>query len=64
MIGAVVTVVVGLMIWKIIPLCIEYGSRRIRRNVKLICNILGVMLVIVGVYRLVASLLASLGISF
>ncbi len=64
MIGAVITIVVGLVIWKIIPPCLEYGSRRIRRNVKLICNILGVMLTVVGAYRLVRSLLMSLDITF
>lgn len=60
MVGAIVKIIIGLFIWKIVPGWIEFGSSKTRSFVQLCLNIIGVVVVIAGII----SLLRSLGGAF
>lgn len=56
MIGPIVQIILGILLWKIIPSWIEYGSKKTRETIKLICNIVGIIIVLAGCYSLIKSL--------
>ena len=57
MISEVIEIVIGLVIWKMVPGWITEGNKSARDVIKLACNIIGVILVISGCYSLVMSLI-------
>ncbi len=56
MVRAVIEIIIGLFIWKIVPGWIEFGSKSTRNFAKVCFNIIGVVVVIAGVLALVRSL--------
>lgn len=56
MIGAIVEIIFGIVIWQLVPEWITEGDKNVRNAIKLICNIVGVILLLVGCYSLVMSL--------
>ena len=59
MIVAVVKIILGLFIWRIVPGWIEFGTAKARSFVQLCLNIIGIVIVISGII----SLLGVLGIN-
>lgn len=58
MIGSIIKIAIGFLLWKYVPRWITYGPAKTRSYIQLGCNILGLIIVISGVI----SLLHSLGI--
>ena len=61
MVSAIIEIIIGLVIWKMVPGWITEGNKSTRDIIKLACNIIGVILVIVGSYSLVRSLIGQIG---
>ena len=61
MVSAIIEIILGLIIWKMVPGWITEGNKSTRDIVKLACNIIGVILVIAGCYSLVVSLIGQIG---
>ena len=57
MTGAIIEIIFGIVIWQLVPGWITEGNKSTRDVIKLACNIIGVILVIVGCYSLVMSLI-------
>ena len=60
MIGSIIQIVLGLLLWKIIPGWIEYGDRKTREFIKLCCNIVGIIILLLGIISLFRPLLETL----
>lgn len=54
-IGNIIEIVIGFVIWKIVPGWITEGGKSVRNVIKLICNILGVIIVLHGCYALLMN---------
>ena len=57
MISSVIEIVIGLIVWKMVPGWITEGNKSARDDIKLACNIIGILLVIAGCYSLIMSLI-------
>lgn len=57
MIGAIIEIIFGVIIWQLVPGWITEGNKSARDVIKLACNIIGIILVIAGCYSLVISLI-------
>ena len=57
MTGAIIEIILGVVIWQLVPGWITEGSKSIRDIIKLVCNIIGVIMVIAGCYSLVMALI-------
>lgn len=57
MISSIVRIVIGLLIWKVVPGWIEFGTPQVRSFIQLCCNIVGIIIVISGVISLIRILL-------
>lgn len=53
MIAAIIEIILGVFIWRVVPSWITSGGKGTRDTVELICNILGVLIVIAGIISLV-----------
>lgn len=60
MTGAILKIILGLFIWKIVPGWIEFGDGRMRSFIQLCVNIIGIIMVISGGL----SFISSMGIGF
>lgn len=60
MVGAIIRIIIGLFIWKIVPGWVEFGSTKAHSFIQLCLNIIGIVIVISGC----VSLLRNLGIWF
>lgn len=56
MIGAILKIIVGLILWLVVPNWITYGPLKVRQWLQLICNIIGVLVVLSGGVSLVKVL--------
>jgi len=56
MIGAVIEIIFGLAIWKLLPSFIHTTKKR-KKKVAFWCNIIGAIIVILGAIHLLASFL-------
>lgn len=59
MMSAIIEIIIGLVVWKIIPGWITEGNKSMRDVIKLACNIIGVIIVIAGCYSLIMSLIGN-----
>lgn len=57
MVSSIIEIILGLIIWKIVPGWITEGKKNVRDIIKLACNIIGVIMLIAGCYSLVLSLI-------
>lgn len=57
MVSAIIEIIIGLIIWKIVPRWITEGKKNVRDKIKLACNIIGVIIVVAGCYSLVTTLI-------
>lgn len=46
----------GVVIWKLVPGWIEFGNGSVRQTISLICNIIGIIMVLFGAYDLIMSI--------
>ena len=60
MISTIIEIILGLVIWKVVPGWITEGNKSARDVIKLACNIIGIILVIAGCYSLIMSLISIL----
>lgn len=57
MVPAIIEIIIGLIVWKMVPGWITEGNKSARDVIKLACNIIGIILVIAGCYSLVMALI-------
>lgn len=55
MISSIIVIILGVVVWKLVPGWITEGKKSARDAIKLVCNIIGIILVLAGVYSLVMS---------
>lgn len=60
MASAILTIVIGILVWKLVPRWITEGKKNVRDIIKLACNIIGVIMVIAGCYSLVMALIGHI----
>ena len=60
--GGIFQIIIGLLLWKLVPRWIEYGDRKTREYLKLGCNIIGVILVVLGIVSILTGALGSPGV--
>ena len=56
MINAIIKILLGYLLARVIPQWIKYGNKKTRAYLQLICNVVGIILVILGVVSLIKSL--------
>lgn len=59
-ISAIIEILIGLVVWQIVPGWITQGSKNMRDIIKLACNIIGVVIVLVGCISLIRALIVSI----
>ena len=57
MVSAIIKIILGLVVWKMVPGWITEGNKSARDVIKLACNIVGIILVLSGCYSLIISLI-------
>ena len=57
MISAIIEIILGVVVWQLVPGWITEGSKSARDAIKLVCNIIGIILVLAGGYSLIMSLI-------
>ena len=57
MTSAMVKIIIGLVIWKLVPGWITQGKKNVRDIIKLGCNIVGIIMVLAGGYSLIMALI-------
>lgn len=58
MISAIIEIILGIVVWQLVPGWITEGNKSARDVIKLACNIIGIILVIAGCYSLIMSLIS------
>ena len=53
--SAIIEIILGLIIWKMVPGWITEGGKSVRDIIKLACNIVGVIMLLAGCYSLLMS---------
>lgn len=53
MIGSIITIIFGLLVWLKVPVWITHGPIKVRQYVQLACNIIGILITISGVFSLI-----------
>lgn len=61
MASTIILIVFGLVIWKIVPGWITEGKKKVRDTIKLVCNIVGIIMVLAGCYSLFFYLTSIVG---
>lgn len=56
----IIQIIIGLLVWKLVPGWIEYGDRKVREFIKLCCNIVGIIFVLFGTINLIRQLMGVL----
>ncbi len=56
MISSIIKILVGLFIWKVAPRLIEFGDKKMKSFVQISLNVIGVIIVIMGVLSLLSWL--------
>lgn len=56
MVSAIIEIIIGLVLWKMVPGWITEGSKSVRDIIKLACNIIGIIMVLAGCYSLLMAL--------
>lgn len=46
--SSIIVIVIGVLLWQVIPKLITNGSKKARQTIGLICNIVGILLIIAG----------------
>lgn len=57
MVSAIILIVIGYVVWQMVPGWIHYGPSSARQLIQLICNIVGIIMVILGVIDLIYAII-------
>ncbi len=57
MVSAIIEIILGIIVWKMVPGWITEGKKKNRDIIKLACNIIGIIMVLAGGYSLIMSLI-------
>ena len=57
MISAIIEIILGIIVCKMVPGWITEGKKKNRDIIKLACNIIGIIMVLAGGYSLIMSLI-------
>ena len=57
MISAVIEIILGIIVWTMVPGWITQGNKKTREILKLVCNIVGIIMVLAGGYSLLMALI-------
>jgi hypothetical protein len=60
MISSIIQIIIGLLVWKIVPDWIEVKSRKNKNMIRLSLNIIGVVIILFGIVSLIKSLISML----
>ncbi len=60
MISSVIQIIIGLLVWKIVPDWIEVKNRKSKSLVKLSLNIIGIIIILFGIVHLIRSLFSAI----
>ena len=60
MISSIIQIIVGLLIWKIVPDWVEVKSRKSKSSIRLSLNIIGIVIILFGIVSLLRSLFSFL----
>ena len=60
MISSIIQIIVGLLIWKIVPDWVEMKSRKSKSSIRLSLNIIGIVIILFGIVSLLRSLFSFL----
>ncbi|MBR3959112.1 MAG: hypothetical protein IKJ81_03570 [Bacteroidales bacterium] len=52
----IITILIGLFVWLLIPKWLKYGKKKTRQKIQFWCNIIGILLVLIGGISLVRML--------
>lgn len=55
--NAIIRIVIGYFLWRIVPGWITYGNKKTRDKIQLVLNIIGILLVLFGIISLIKSIL-------
>ncbi len=56
MIGSIITILLGLLVWFKVPNWITHGPTKVRQWVQLGCNVLGILITLSGALSLVKQM--------
>ena len=56
MISAIIEILLGVFIWRVVPGWITSGSKGARDTIGLVCNIVGIIILIAGCLQLLRAL--------
>ena len=59
-IRSVIQIVLGWLLWRIVPSYITEGQRKTRARIQLCCNIASIILVVLGIVHLAQALFGAL----
>lgn len=57
MADAIIKILIGYVLWRIVPKWITYGNKKTRERIQLALNIVGVLLVLLGAISIVRYIL-------
>ena len=57
MVSAIIEIILGIIVWKMVPGWITEEKKKNRDIIKLACNIIGIIMVLAGGYSLIMSLI-------
>lgn len=60
MIGAVIQIIVGLLVWKMVPDWIEVKGRKQKNFIRLCLNIAGIVIILFGIVALLKALFSRI----
>jgi len=60
MISAIIEIILGLVVWQMVPGWITQGDKSVRETIKLVCNIIGIIIVIAGCYSLIMAIIGHI----
>ena len=53
--SSLITIAIGLIIWMFIPKWIKYGKKKTRQTIQFWCNIIGIVIMLLGIISLISN---------
>lgn len=60
MISSIIQIIIGLLVWKIVPDWIEVKSRKSKNFIRLSLNIIGIVIILFGIVSLLKAFFSML----
>lgn len=55
--NAIIKIIIGYVLWRIVPGWITYGNKKTRDKIQFVLNVIGVLLVLLGIISLIHCVL-------